>query len=92
MFRRLLEKGVKMRYASDTLVEHFVEPLRLKRSYFLKLYRSAGVPHCRYSRQGYFRRLFGIPPFMLVQTVAHSAKALGMIHGTRQRWLEGRKK
>lgn len=29
MFRRLLEKGVKMRYAPDTLVEHFVEPLRL---------------------------------------------------------------
>jgi succinoglycan biosynthesis protein ExoM len=112
MFRTLVSRGAKIRYRPDMAVWHFVEPWRLKRSYFLKLHHSAGMRHGRYSRQVYVQRLLGIPPFMLVQALAHSARALamflglrphalrqamnathawGMIRGTRQRWLEGRK-
>lgn len=113
MFRALLSRGANIRYRPDMAVQHFVESWRLKRGYFLKLHHSAGVRHGRYSQQEYGRVLLGVPPFMLVQALAYSIKALamflglqpralrqamnathawGMIRGTRQRWLLGRKK
>lgn len=83
MLSTLVSRGTKIRYRPDMAVRHFVEPWRLRRSYFLKLHHSAGVRYGRYSRQEYVQRLFGIPPFMLVQALAHSARTLAMFLGLR---------
>lgn len=83
MFRTLLSHGTKIRYRPDMRVWHFVEPWRLTRAYFLKLHHSAGVRHGYFSKQEYVHKLLGIPPFMLVQALAHSAKTLAMYLGLR---------
>jgi len=59
-------------------VWHFVEPWRLKRSYFLKLHYRAGLRVGRHELPAYPRTLFGIPPFLVAQCVQQSLKALGM--------------
>lgn len=78
LFRALLARGTKIRYRPDMAVWHFVEPWRLKRSYFLKLHYRAGLRVGRHELPAYPRALFGFPPFLIVQCVQHSIKALGM--------------
>jgi len=78
MFRTLLARGTKIRYRPDMAVWHFVEPWRLKRSYFLKLHYRAGLRVGRHELPAYPRTLFGIPPFLVAQCVQQSLKALGM--------------
>lgn len=83
LFRTLLANGMKIRYRPDMAVWHFVEPRRLKRSYFLKLHYRAGLRVGRHELPAYPRTLFGIPPFLVTQFVQQSLKALGM-YLTRQ--------
>ena len=78
LFRALLARGTKIRYRPDMAVWHFVEPWRLKRSYFLRLHFRAGLRVGRYELPAYPRILFGIPPFLVTQCVQQSIKALGM--------------
>lgn len=78
MFRTLLARGTKIRYRPDMAVWHFVEPWRLKRSYFLRLHYRAGLRVGRHELPAYPRILFGIPPFLVTQCVQQSIKALGM--------------
>jgi len=65
MLRALLTMGARIRYRPDMAVEHFVEPWRLKRGYFLKLHYRAGIRNGRYRLPTYPRTLLGIPPFLL---------------------------
>ena len=79
MFNTLLDRGVRMRYRPDMLIEHLVEKWRLKKSYFLKLHYKAGWKRGRWGREEYERTLSGIPPFMVVQAIRQWRRALPML-------------
>lgn len=78
MLRTLISQGTKIRYRPDMSVLHFVEPWRLKRSYFLMLHYRAGLRVGHHELPAYPSILFGIPPFLVTQCVQQSIKALGM--------------
>lgn len=78
MFRTLLSRGTKIRYRPDMAVWHFVEPWRLKHSYFLKLHYRAGLRRGQYQLPEYKKTILGLPPFVVSQFLKQSAKALGM--------------
>jgi len=78
MFNALLERGVRMRYRPDMIVEHHVETWRLKRSYFLKLHYTSGFKKGRWELDDYPRSIYGIPPFLLRQALRHGWKTLLM--------------
>jgi glycosyltransferase involved in cell wall biosynthesis len=83
MFRALLERGMKIRYRPDMAVRHFVEPWRLRRTYFLKLHYNSGLREGQHGLPDYPRLVMGIPPFMVSKFLQHSLKTLGM-YATRQ--------
>lgn len=76
MLRRLLGLGARIRYRPDMMVDHGVEPWRLKRRYFLRLHHLAGMRKGLHEHPDYPRKLFGIPPFLIVQALRQSLKAL----------------
>ena len=78
MFRRLLEQGVKMRYAPDMLVEHFVEPWRLHRSYFLKLHYAAGRRVGQFQSGEYPNSVLGVPLFMVALALRQCGRTATM--------------
>lgn len=78
MFQTLLERGTKIRYRPDMLVEHFVEAWRLKRSYFLRLHYVSGLKHGYHEFQSYPREIFGVPLFLFTQLMRHTAKTVLM--------------
>jgi glycosyltransferase involved in cell wall biosynthesis len=69
MFRTLLKRRARMRYRPDMAVLHSVESWRLKRSYFLRLHYRAGKRRGQFELPDYPRKVFGLPPFMLAQTL-----------------------
>ncbi len=79
MFRTLVDRKARVRYAPGMVVLHDVEPWRLKRRYFLKLHYRAGLRAGRHELPYYSRTLFGIPPFLVTQCMQQSLKALGML-------------
>jgi glycosyltransferase involved in cell wall biosynthesis len=76
MLRTLLQRNTRMRYCPGMKVLHAIEPWRLTRGYFLKLHYRAGVRQGQYELPHYARTIFGLPPFLLAQTVRQSAKTL----------------
>ena len=78
MLRALLARGRRIRYRPDMAVWHFIEPWRLKRSYFLKLHYRAGLRIGRQELPAYSRAIFGIPPFLVGQCMKQGFKTLGM--------------
>ena len=78
MFKRLLDMHVAMRYRPDMQVEHFVEPWRLRRRYFLKLHYQAGVRKGLHDLPRYDKTVFGVPPFLLAQCLRHSLHTLAL--------------
>lgn len=78
MFQALLDRKTKMRYRPDMVVDHFVEPWRLKRSYFLRLHYVSGYKTGFYEFTHYPRELFGIPLFLFPQLVRHALATLTM--------------
>lgn len=78
MFRRLLEQRVQMRYAPDMLVEHFVEPWRLRRSYFLKLHYAAGRRVGQFQSDDYPNSVLGVPPFMVALALRQCGRTAAM--------------
>lgn len=78
MFQALLQRGSKIRYRPDMLVEHFVEAWRLKRSYFLRLHYVSGLKHGYHEFPSYPREIFGVPVFLLTQLMRHTAKTVLM--------------
>lgn len=67
MFWQLLEKEISIRYRPDMVVKHFVEPWRLKRSYFLKLHFVAGRKYGQLDPQQSPRTVCGVPLFLVRQ-------------------------
>lgn len=76
LFRRLLERGAKIRYRPDMAILHGVEAWRLERRYFINLHYQAGLRFGRYQLGDYSKKLFGIPPFLISQFLGQSLKAL----------------
>lgn len=76
MFRRLLERGTRMRYRPDMIVDHSVEPWRLHRRYFLRLHYRAGVRTARFESQDYHGSICGIAPFMIRQALVQAGRGL----------------
>jgi succinoglycan biosynthesis protein ExoM len=78
MFKTLLDGKIKIRYRPDMEVEHHVERWRLQRKYFLKLHYTQGLRRGRWQAEDYSRSACGIPPFMVLQALRHTGKALQM--------------
>ncbi len=78
MFRRILALHARIRYRSDMMIDHAVEPWRLKQSYFLRLHYLAGVRKGIFELPDYAKSVLGIPPFLIAQALRHSIKALAM--------------
>ena len=78
MFQALLDRKTKMQYRPDMVVEHFVEPWRLKRSYFLKLHYVSGFKNGFYEFLRYPRELYGVPLFLFPQLARHAFTTLKM--------------
>ncbi|MEO6697574.1 MAG: glycosyltransferase family 2 protein, partial [Gammaproteobacteria bacterium] len=79
LFKALVARAIKIRYRPDMIINHLVEPWKIRRSYFLKLHFLAGRKFGQHGAGEYGRTLMGVPPFMLVQAVRHGLKALAMI-------------
>jgi len=67
MFLELLSRQMRIRYRPDMEVEHFVEPWRLRRRYFLRLHYRAGVRVGHYRSKDYPSQVFGVPLFLVRQ-------------------------
>ncbi len=76
MFQALLQQRVRMRYRPDMVVEHFVEPWRLRRSYFLKLHYVSGYKSGFYEFSKHPREILGVPLFLIPQLMRQSTKTL----------------
>lgn len=83
MFRTLLERGTRIRYRPDMVVLHAVETWRLRRRYFLHLHYRGGLRRGQYQLPDYPNKVLGVPPFMVMQLLRHSAKAAAMALGRR---------
>jgi glycosyltransferase involved in cell wall biosynthesis len=83
MFRAMIDRGIKVRYRPDMVVEHYVDDWRLKRRYFLKLHFIAGRKHGQFQTGEYPRTIFGVPPFMISQAIGHWGKTAAMLLGRR---------
>lgn len=78
MYGRLIEMGVRLRYRPEMLIYHHVDEWKLRRNYFLRLHHRAGIRNARYGGAIYTRTIVGVPPFLLVQALRNSTKALTM--------------
>lgn len=83
MFCSLLEKGARIRYRPDMVIEHFVDEWKLKRGYFLKLHYTAGKKEGLWKKNEFKRTFFGVPPFMVSQALKQWGKTLGMFMAGR---------
>lgn len=83
MFQALLQRRVRMRYRPDMVVEHFVEPWRLRRSYFLKLHYVSGYKSGFYELSKHPREILGVPLFLIPQLMRQSMKTLSAYLGHR---------
>ncbi|HUW28693.1 MAG TPA: glycosyltransferase [Sulfuriferula sp.] len=78
MFNQLLARGTPLRYRPDMQVEHFVEPWRLQRRYFLKLHYQAGLRKGMHELPVYGKTILGVPPFLVAQFFSHCLQTLAM--------------
>jgi len=76
MFRTLLERGARIRYRPDMMIEHLVEPFKLRRSHFLQLHFAAGRQQGRWGAGRYGRSCCGIPLFMVSLALRQLGKTL----------------
>lgn len=78
MFRILLQRKCRIRYRPDMMIEHLIGPEKLRRNYFLRLHFVSGLRYGKYETGEYQRTLMGVAPFMLMQLVRQSCKAIAM--------------
>jgi len=78
LFREMVNRGVRIRYRPDMLVEHHVDAWRLKRRYFLQLHYIGGRKFGEYEASDYSRSIGGVPPFLVAQTARYFWKTLQM--------------
>lgn len=65
LFRELLARGARIRYRPDMIIEHLVDPWRLKRLYFLELHYKAGWKAGRWGERAADRSVCGVPLFLV---------------------------
>jgi glycosyltransferase involved in cell wall biosynthesis len=87
MFLEFLKRGLPIRYCPAMLVEHFVEPWRLTRRYFLRVHFESGRKTGRFSEETYRREVLGVPPFMLAQALGQTWQASGVARHRYQGWV-----
>ena len=75
MFKALLARQVPMLYAPGMVVQHHVEPWRLRRRYFLRLHFDSGRKWGQYQTEDYPRTVAGVPPFMVAHALRHWVRA-----------------
>lgn len=78
MFRALVARGARLRYRPDMAIRHAVEDWKLRRTYFLRLHFRAGMRTGRHALPDYPRTVFGIPPFLLIQALRQTGRAMAM--------------
>jgi len=76
MFQTFLLDSVQMMYCPDMIINHYIEPWRLKRGYFLRLHFKSGTRHGQFQSEHYSKTVFGVPFFMISQTLRQSVKSL----------------
>jgi glycosyltransferase involved in cell wall biosynthesis len=86
MFTELLKRNTALRYSPDMVVEHFVEPWRLQRRYFLRLHYQAGLRKGLHDLPDYPKTLLGVPPFLLAQCFRQGLGTLACVL-TQRGWL-----
>lgn len=69
MFETLLRRKTPMQYCPHMVVDHFVEPWRLHRRYFLRLHYHSGIKSGMWDMPRYDNEIFGIPPFLFRQAL-----------------------
>lgn len=79
MFGTLLERGAKIRYRPDMVIEHLIDDWKLRRMYFLTLHYLAGKKAGAWEGSDYERAYCGVPPFMIAQALRQWGKAFEMI-------------
>ena len=93
MFRAMVDRGIRIRYRPDMVVEHYVDDWRLKRRYFLKLHFIAGRKYGQFESGDFPRTVLGVPLFMVAQAGGQWLKAAGMFlrrkHGVLRQAMNG---
>jgi len=69
MFRHFLDDGVSMAYSPGMMIDHYIEPWKLKQSYFYRLHFTAGRKFGEYQTGDYDSTILGVPFFMLRQAL-----------------------
>ena len=78
MFNAWFNRGFKLAYNPNMVVEHYVESWRLRQFYFYKLHFTAGKKIGLYEFPKYNNTFLGIPAFLFKQAFMQSVKALKM--------------
>ncbi|MCC6201489.1 MAG: glycosyltransferase family 2 protein [Gammaproteobacteria bacterium] len=81
IFRAMVDRGLKIRYRPDMVVEHYVDAWRLKRGYFLKLHFIAGRKQGQFQTGNYPATIYGVPPFMVLQALKAWGRTAAMFVG-----------
>ena len=88
MFQTLLGLQVHMGYRPHMAVDHFVEPWRLCRRYFLRLHFSSGLRAGLHATDVSGRTLFGVPLYLFPQALRQAWRTVRIALGSeRSRWL-----
>ena len=69
MFRQFIDHGVSMAYCPGMVIDHYIEPWKLKQSYFYRLHFIAGRKFGQYQTRNYPNELMGVPFFMVKQAM-----------------------
>lgn len=78
MLRALLARQARIRYRPDMIVDHDVEPERLRRRWFLRLHFQAGIRKGIHELTLAPPLLAGAPRYLFAQLFRQSSKALGL--------------
>ena len=78
MLRALLARKARIRYRPDMIVDHDVEPERLRRRWFLRLHFHAGVRKGIHELRLDPPLLAGAPRYLFAQLIRQCAKAIGL--------------
>ena len=87
MFEAWFDRGHRIRYRPDMLVEHHVDAARLQRSYFWRIHYAAGQKRGRYTMAEYDRHWFGIPLFLVRQACGRALQSLLAALGGNSRFM-----
>ncbi|HEY4706127.1 MAG TPA: glycosyltransferase family 2 protein [Thermodesulfobacteriota bacterium] len=79
MFNNLLERGARIRYRPDMVIDHLVEDWKLRRKYFLSLHYTAGRKAGAWEKDEYEKVFCGVPPFMISQAIRQLGRAFEMM-------------